>query len=332
MELKKNEMKNSEISFQQKQKTPPAFGIAANSVHGNQDKFLHPANDNSRNDPTHHNNFMGVIPRQAPKRRVREDLFTEPHGQSTSNNSKDRKKDSKDSGKIDREYSLPENIPGIDLAQGLARVDGNSKLYTRILQMFITDYTSISRRIETALNNNDLKSVERLVHTVKGVAGTIGAQSLAKAALTLEQSTNKEEQTYEELILFDKVLQLTISSIITLPCIAQSPVPTNEKHPPRDNEKISNLLAELQTMLSAKNFHAESKWQELKALLQTGPDNKIQQLDYAITNFEFKPALEILSEIIYLTPGCTAAPKQIFLGTRTPPPSSTVTLLTDFNY
>lgn len=309
MELKKNEMKNSEISFQQKQKTPPAFGIAAKSVHGNQDAFLQPALDNSKNNPTYHRDFNGIIPRQAPERRVEKDLFTESHDQATSNNSKDRKKDSKDSGKIDGEYLLPENIPGIDLAQGLARVDGNSMLYTRILQMFITDYTSISHRIETALNNNDLKSVKRLVHTVKGVAGTIGAQSLAKAALTLEQSTNKEKQTYEELIQFDKVLQLTISSLTTLPCIAQSPGQTNEKHPPRDNEEISNLLTELQTMLSAKNFHAESKWQELKTLLQTGPDNKILQLDYAISNFEFKPALEILSEIIYLTPGCTAAPQ-----------------------
>ena len=312
MEMKKNEKENSEI--------PPVIAMTDNAVHGERERFLQSGIKYYRTKPIHRAELFGVlakwIPEERTARRMKEDLFNVRHDQASRDNIEDRKKNSKDRRQIDGECSLPENLPGIDLVQGLARVDGNTILYIRVLQLFVTDYTSIGHRIETALNDNELVSAERLVHTVKGVAGTIGAHALAQAALVLEKSTKKEKQIHEELAQFKEVLHLTMSSLATLPCIVQSPETTIEKNHPRDDEKIKNLLTELQILLSEKNFQAKSKWQELKTLLQTVPDKKSLQLDYAISNFEFERALEILTKITYLTAGCTASPKQIILGTR----------------
>lgn len=320
MELKKIDKENSEMSFQQKYKMHTVIAMTDNAVHGDREKFLRSGIDNNRTKPIHRAELFGVltkwIPEERAARRMKEDLFNGQHGQTSKDNIEDRKKNSKDSRLIDGEWSLPENLPGIDLDQGLARVDGNKMLYIRVLQMFVTDYTSIGHQIETALNDNELASVERLIHTVKGVAGTIGAHDLAKVALVLEQSTKKEKPIHEELAQFKEVLHLTMSSLATLSCIVQSPETTNEKKQPGDAEKITNILIELQTLLSGKNFQAKIKWRELKTVLQTVPDKKRLQLDYAISNFEFERALEILTEITYLTAGCTAAPTQTILETR----------------
>lgn len=336
LDMRNNEKENSEMSSQQKYKMLPAIAMVTNAVHDDQENFLQAGLDDYRTNSIKRDELFGVLAKWNPEdralRRVREDLFNGRYSQARRNNIKDRKNNSKDRRQIDREYALPHNLPGIDLAQGLARVDGNTMLYTRVLQMFVTDYTSIGHRIETALNDNKLASVEGLVHTVKGVAGTIGAQGLAKAALALEKCTKKEKQIHEELAQFKEVLQLTMSSLATLPCITQSVETTNKKNQSGDDEKIANLFTELQTMLSEKNFQVESKWQQLKTLLQTVPEKKRLQLDYAISNAEFERALEILTEIIYLTAGCTAAPTINRPQDKSfSPTSSAVSLLSDLN-
>jgi signal transduction histidine kinase/CheY-like chemotaxis protein/ligand-binding sensor domain-containing protein len=81
---------------------------------------------------------------------------------------------------------LPE-VAGLNTADGLRRVAGNKKLYRKLLQQFSSTEADAPQRIAAALAGNDRALAERLAHTVKGVAGNIGATAVQTAAANLEK-------------------------------------------------------------------------------------------------------------------------------------------------
>jgi two-component system sensor histidine kinase/response regulator len=82
---------------------------------------------------------------------------------------------------------LPD-LPGLNTAEGLQRVAGNRKLYRKLLRQFSTTEADAAQRIAAALAGNDRALAERLAHTVKGVAGSIGASAVQNAAAHLEKA------------------------------------------------------------------------------------------------------------------------------------------------
>jgi two-component system sensor histidine kinase/response regulator len=83
--------------------------------------------------------------------------------------------------------TLPE-VPGLNTADGLVRVAGNQKLYRKLLRQFSTTEADAAQRIAAALAENDRARAERMAHTIKGVAGNIGAPVVQNAAANLERA------------------------------------------------------------------------------------------------------------------------------------------------
>jgi two-component system, sensor histidine kinase and response regulator len=78
-------------------------------------------------------------------------------------------------------------IPGLDTADGLSRVAGNRKLYLKLLRQFIEQQGPVLGQITDALTKGDMPLAERLAHTLKGVAGNIGAKAVQFVAGALEK-------------------------------------------------------------------------------------------------------------------------------------------------
>jgi PAS domain S-box-containing protein len=82
---------------------------------------------------------------------------------------------------------LPE-VEGLDAKDGLARVAGNRGLYLKLLRQFADQQGPAPRQISDALAAGDRKLAERLAHTVKGVAGNLGARRVQQTAGELEKA------------------------------------------------------------------------------------------------------------------------------------------------
>jgi PAS domain S-box-containing protein len=82
--------------------------------------------------------------------------------------------------------ALP-TIPGLDTADGLARVAGNEKLYLKLLRQFAEEQATGEVQIFSALAKGDTATAERLAHTIKGVAGNLGAKPVQAAAGSIEK-------------------------------------------------------------------------------------------------------------------------------------------------
>jgi len=81
---------------------------------------------------------------------------------------------------------LPE-VDGLDTKDGLTRVAGNRALYVKLLRQFAEQQAAAPRQIAESLAADDRKLAERLAHTVKGVAGSLGARGIQQVAGDLEK-------------------------------------------------------------------------------------------------------------------------------------------------
>jgi two-component system sensor histidine kinase/response regulator len=77
-------------------------------------------------------------------------------------------------------------VDGIDRADGLRRVGGNARLYVKLLRQFASQQAGAVAEIRAALAINDQGSATRLAHTLKGVAGNLGAKEVQDAAAAVE--------------------------------------------------------------------------------------------------------------------------------------------------
>ncbi|MGD9013971.1 MAG: response regulator [Desulfobacterales bacterium] len=88
---------------------------------------------------------------------------------------------------VQAEDELPEFLPGFDLADGLKRLQGNKKLYRKLLLNFGADYDTVANDIHKALDAEDFDHAHSLVHNLKGLAGNLAASDLQAAAVNLEK-------------------------------------------------------------------------------------------------------------------------------------------------
>ena len=79
-------------------------------------------------------------------------------------------------------------VPGIDSADGLLRVAGNRKLYLKLLRQFAAQQTDVPAQIAEQLKAGDHAAAERTAHSLRGVAGNLGAKTVQSAAAELEQA------------------------------------------------------------------------------------------------------------------------------------------------
>lgn len=88
---------------------------------------------------------------------------------------------------------LPDALAGINIEKGLKTVIGNEKLYRKLLGQFHESSGNAVSEIKNTLEAGDTETAARLAHTVKGVAGNLGAEELFSAAADLEKAIKQEE-------------------------------------------------------------------------------------------------------------------------------------------
>ena len=77
-------------------------------------------------------------------------------------------------------------IEGVDVEAGLRRVAGNSRLYRDLMRKFVETQGNCGRDIGAAILSGDAVLAERLAHTLRGLAGTLGAAAVQGLAQEVE--------------------------------------------------------------------------------------------------------------------------------------------------
>ncbi|MCK6426693.1 MAG: PAS domain S-box protein [Burkholderiaceae bacterium] len=88
----------------------------------------------------------------------------------------------------DAAAALPEalqHLPGLDCRRGLALVRGRSATYLGLLARFAARHAEDGRTLARLLGSGERSGAAALAHTLAGVAGNLGAQTLQQAAADL---------------------------------------------------------------------------------------------------------------------------------------------------
>jgi|GEM_PF-1127304 len=193
-------------------------------------------------------------------------------------------------------------ISGISVENGLMRVGNNEVLYRRLLKKFYQNHGNASDEIRKALAGNDKPLALRLAHTLKGVAGNIGARELEAASEKLESVLRKTEPEDTEMRLdqFDAVLKRVLDAL--------SPIFAETDSPEWDtgrSEKIDSIG--LQALLIQLKSPMQKRQPQQSKILMTQIDEavwprrfsrQLKTLRHQIDKYQFKEALTTLDELL----------------------------------
>ncbi|MCG8616796.1 MAG: response regulator, partial [Desulfobacterales bacterium] len=197
--------------------------------------------------------------------------------------------------------TLPDHLDGIDMEEGIRRVGGNRGLYQKLLQDFYQDHHDDNRAIQGALGNGDSEEARRLAHTVKGIAGSIGAAGLQKNAAALETAIKQGEISDVLLDAFGTSLSAVMTTLAPLsrqPEKAVGQDTVSEGHIPVDWETVSPVLEKLGEQLEELDPDAEETLEHLQPMLTDEDDRKrLTRIKAEVDNFAYSRALSLLNDL-----------------------------------
>ncbi|MBV8665636.1 MAG: response regulator, partial [Burkholderiaceae bacterium] len=111
------------------------------------------------------------------------------------------------------EKTQPEQVSAIDYAKGLKHCYGKEDFYKKLLRTFVDMRAKEGNNVRALLDNRDIVAAARVAHTMKSVAGTIGATQLSETAMELQFALDAKEMSRAEPLLarFDALLASTIA-------------------------------------------------------------------------------------------------------------------------
>jgi CheY-like chemotaxis protein len=193
---------------------------------------------------------------------------------------------------------LPDSLPGIDIVTGLQRVGGNRKLFRKLLAEFYLDHGNDIAAIRDALASGDMELAQRLAHTIKGVAATIGAEELHLRAKSLEAAIKgSHDENYPDLIVqLGAVMQPLLQGLSAIASAGETSVRETAISESVDKDQLAPLLDTLGEMFADMDPDAEEKVTELAAQLGAQVDRQLlKTLMRQVSSFEFEEAAESLA-------------------------------------
>ena len=187
------------------------------------------------------------------------------------------------------------NVPGLNVEEGLRRMNGNRRLYLSMLRKFIAGNRDVCNQIDESLRSGDWNTAERLAHTVKGVAGNIGAVEVHSEAGKVE-SLIRGKRTLEEVDAQIAILRLTLGQLFAaldhvLPCESERVVQKKV-----DWEQVRAVCARLESLFAQSDAEAADIMNENADLISAAFPKHHRRMNNAVQDFDFDAALRILHE------------------------------------
>jgi two-component system, sensor histidine kinase and response regulator len=193
-------------------------------------------------------------------------------------------------------------IIGLDTTDGLARVAGNQKLYLKLLRQFVEQQGPAVRQITAAISSGDAALAERLAHTLKGVAGNIGATAVHGTAATLEKTIRTKAIAAEVEIAKQQTAVALDPLIAGLKAALQSPATDSAArvheaavNPAQSREAAAQLIKLLSEFDPGSADFIESNRAALHPLF---PDGKWPEFSKLVQDYSFADAQSRLEQVL----------------------------------
>ncbi|MBY0573073.1 MAG: PAS domain-containing protein [Undibacterium sp.] len=199
---------------------------------------------------------------------------------------------------------------GVDLHAALKRLGGRQDLYEHTLKLFIRDLAALPQQLQDA--GTDLTTVLRHIHTVKGLAATLGALEFSNEMREIEEKlrVQKDRQKTDDLLttLCSSASNMQQNLSLLAEALTKTIAQENERAQTSktqmalersdDINLFRNSLMALSEQLENADMIATETIVDLKHQFAAPLNEQLQDLESAIITLEFNHAQSLCQQLL----------------------------------
>jgi PAS domain S-box-containing protein len=182
--------------------------------------------------------------------------------------------------------------PVLDAAIALKRLGGRQALYDRLVKSFIADAPAEMEALSRHLAQGSLADAGRVLHTLRGLAGSVGGTALAVAAGEQEQRLQGGGHRVDVASLRAS-MQRTLDALVALSPATPAAVPTDS-----EGTDPLTLLRQLRQLLADRNMRSVTAAEQLTSLRVEGFGPDLAALTEAVARLDFTRALKCCDDLL----------------------------------
>lgn len=190
-------------------------------------------------------------------------------------------------------------ILGLDTAAGLRRCGGKADFYIELLSRFAKDYADACTTFDQLLSLHQMKDAELMAHTLKGLAGSLGANGIQGICAEMESACKRVDGNAANtaLVQLSEVLPPLLDALRTslesLKKPQDAPLLTA---PVGLAGSVPDCLPRLQQLLADSDGESIDLWEaHRKEFMACLPPQIVLQISNALEQIDFDKALKLLS-------------------------------------
>ena len=191
------------------------------------------------------------------------------------------------------------------LQNALARLNNNRSLFARLAMAFTNDQSRIMASFSQNLEQGEYARAGRDLHTLKGVAASLGATALARCAAETESALaepldkDRIQQLSSRLAgLFEDACRFFEQAAIELTMTApREKDATSPSAVTFSAIQLDKELCLLESLLRSGNMQSADKYQKLRMSLQTTAGHLLEPLEEAMQRLDFHTAADKCQKI-----------------------------------
>jgi HPt (histidine-containing phosphotransfer) domain-containing protein len=180
--------------------------------------------------------------------------------------------------------------------KALRQIGGNKALFVNMAGMFVDAAACLPGELQHHVLAGDKVAAARLLHTLQGTAGTVGARRLADYALQIKQqlhatdAANSSQFSVDE---FDAFIRQSCNALLAYAeTLKTSSSTTVERRARLDKPAVGKVLDELESLMRGKNMRAVDIFEQLRLTLGPAFGQRLMPLEQAMSNLDFPLSLQ----------------------------------------
>lgn len=171
---------------------------------------------------------------------------------------------------------------------------GKPERYLRLLRMFLEHHAEDMALLRERLGAGDRAGAERLAHSLKGAAGTLGATRLHRLASEINRDLLEPSdpgQAGERIAECERELAQLAAQVRALPSLAEAAHPIDPTQALAAAQRLEALLAD-------DDIQAGTALREAGPVLRAAYGPGIEEIERLVGNYDYQPALEALRALL----------------------------------
>ncbi len=197
------------------------------------------------------------------------------------------------------EVILPDQAEGMNFADAKARLGLDDAFFLKLLRDFNAKYADFETQMSELLSAGDAEAASRLVHTIAGLAGTVGAETLLETARDVEHAINANGiEGVDTSAVFAAHAEVK-RTLDLLTGAAETPARPQKKSVASDanTKALKKLIPDFDQAFASRKVSIRKRLGEFEAALNGVANEEFQALSRAAGNLDFDKARKILHKI-----------------------------------